>query len=30
LKALSKNRNVQPQLKSLATQWVMRKEKKDG
>jgi hypothetical protein len=30
LKALGKNRNVPAQLKSLATQWVVRKEKKDG
>lgn len=30
LKALAKNRNVPAQLKSLATQWVTRKEKKEG
>jgi hypothetical protein len=30
LKALGKNRNVPGQLKSLATQWVLRKEKKEG
>jgi len=30
LKALGKNRNVPAQLKSLATQWVTRKEKKEG
>jgi hypothetical protein len=30
LKALAKNRNVSAQLKSMATQWVLRKEKKDG
>jgi hypothetical protein len=30
LKALGKNRNVPGQLKSLANQWVTRKEKKDG
>lgn len=30
LKALAKNRNVSAQLKSMATQWVARKEKKDG
>ena len=30
LKALAKNRNVPGQLKSMANQWVMRKEKKDG
>ena len=29
LKALAKNRNVSAQLKSMATQWVTRKEKKD-
>jgi hypothetical protein len=30
LKALAKNRNVPGQLKSLATQWVQRREKKEG
>lgn len=30
LKALAKNRNVPGQLKSMASQWVLRKEKKDG
>ena len=30
LRQLAKNRNVPAQLKSLATQWVMRKEKKEG
>jgi hypothetical protein len=30
LKALGKNRNVPQQLKSLANQWVTRKEKKEG
>jgi hypothetical protein len=30
LKALAKNRNVPGQLKSMASQWVMRKEKKEG
>jgi hypothetical protein len=30
LKALGKNRNVPAQLKSLANQWVTRKEKKEG
>lgn len=30
LKALAKNRNVPGQLKSMAAQWVTRKEKKDG
>lgn len=29
LKALSKNRNVPGQLKSMATQWIARKEKKE-
>jgi hypothetical protein len=30
LKALGKNRNVPQQLKSMANQWVTRKEKKEG
>jgi len=30
LKALGKNRNVPAQLKSMANQWVTRKEKKEG
>jgi hypothetical protein len=30
LKALAKNRNIPGQLKSMANQWVIRKEKKDG
>jgi hypothetical protein len=30
LKGLAKNRNVPAQLKSMATQWIQRKEKKDG
>jgi hypothetical protein len=30
LKALAKNRNIPGQLKSMASQWVTRKEKKEG
>ena len=30
LKALAKNRNVPGQLKSMATQWIVRKEKRDS
>ena len=30
LKALAKNRNIPGQLKSMANQWVIRKEKKEG
>jgi hypothetical protein len=30
LKLLAKNRNVPGQLKSMASQWVNRKEKKEG
>jgi len=30
LKALAKNRNIPGQLKSMANQWVLRKEKKDS
>jgi len=30
LKNLAKNRNIPGQLKSLATQWVQRREKKEG
>jgi hypothetical protein len=30
LKQLAKNRNVPGQLKSMASQWVTRKEKKEG
>ena len=30
LKALAKNRNIPGQIKSMASQWVIRKEKKEG
>lgn len=30
LKALAKNRNIPGQIKSMAAQWILRKEKKDG